>query len=114
MPTPLTLPFPPLVCIDRNSALDSAGLLAKASRRLKSGISICIRSAAGHPKRGGYFFHVRQEGNAFAVHDFLSVQVAIFNDINELLRFINHASGRQYDEDMWEQSQKMNLRSDTP
>ncbi len=114
MPTPLQLPFPPLVCIDGDTVLDSATLLAKASHRLKKGISICIRCKEGHPKRGGYFFHVKQAGDLFTLYDFLSEPVAQMNDIDELLRFINHASGRQYDEKMWERSQKMNLRSDSP
>lgn len=63
--------------------------------------SLCVRSTTGHPDRGGYFFHIEriEDGQSFRIYDFERHPVATL-EAQELLRFINHVSGRQFDEQM--------------
>lgn len=63
-------------------------------------VSLCIRSAQGHPRRGGYFFHLRQDQNQrFIIHDFAGQAIDSL-DLKSLTRFINHVSGRMFDREM--------------
>lgn len=65
-----------------------------------NGVSLCLRSSHGHPKRGGYFFHFRpaKRGSGYDVFEFGRNFVASMDE-EFLLRFINHIAGRQFDSD---------------
>jgi len=112
VPTPLSLPFPPLVLVQSDSALTWAELLPKIDGRLKEGVSICIQSESGHANRGGYFFHITQTSNGFVFRTFDRQSVLALQTEAEVVAFINHCSGRRYDQTMWEHAQLVNLRSD--
>jgi hypothetical protein len=76
------------------------------------GASICLRSATGHQNRGGYFFHFRPHENDFKLLDFVGHEVVRLSP-EHLAKFINHASGRVFDEEMLIFSQSVvNLRQD--
>lgn len=92
-------PFPPLICFDekRDFSLDD---LQRISGQRMGGVSLCIRYPEGAEKRGGYFFHFERHANeagAFVVYDFERRPVASFS-AQSLVRFINHCTGRRFDE----------------
>ena len=77
-----------------------------------TGVSFCIRSADGHAKRGGYFFHIKKNGNMYNISDFVNNDVCDFNASN-LILFINHVSGRRFDSKMFSFCQLVvNFRQD--
>ncbi len=79
----------------------------------KRGMSLCVRTATGPHKRGGYFFHIRRStSNCVTVLDFENTEVVELT-FAELVRFVNHASGREFDEDMFQLCQTViNYRQD--
>lgn len=62
-------------------------------------VTLCLRSAEGHPERGGYYFHLADVGGELALFDFEGEEVATLSPA-EAVRFINHASGRRFDAEM--------------
>lgn len=113
MPSPVALPFPPLVLLDRDGALAEADVTATLVDRLAGGVSVCLRSAAGPERRGGYYFHFkRMVDGRLALSSFDTPDVAILNSMASLVAFMNHASGRFYCDEMWLFSQRLNLRTD--
>lgn len=86
---------------------DIAPLFAAAST-----ISLCVRSSNGHEQRGGYFFHINRDGALYHICDFEKSQVSTF-DAAQLIRFINHVAGRQFDAEIFNHCQTVvNLRQD--
>jgi hypothetical protein len=78
----------------------------------KHGVSLCVRSASGPEKRGGYFFHIQVAGADFNLLDFEGHKIDCLV-APRLIRFINHASGRLFDSEMLTYSQSViNFRED--
>lgn len=75
----------------------------------EGGVSICVRKDHGHPDRGGYFFHIRDMENGILFKTFKDREAWVAQDVNEAVRFINHVCGLEYDPEMWEVSQQVNL-----
>ncbi len=113
MPTPLKLPFPPLLQIDQDEPLEPRDLTRHLGSRLDAGVSFCVRSAAGPERRGGYFFHVRRDSSGQCwLATFDGEEVVSLDELSSLAALINHVSGRKYSEQMWEIAQRINLRKD--
>lgn len=92
-------PFPPVVTIDKDAPLTAADLNTAIHQR-NGGVSLCVRYATGHEKRGGYFFHVRPLANElelFSLFDFEKRHLVDL-EFEEVLRFINHLTGRVFDQ----------------
>lgn len=89
-------PFPlQTLELDRPITLDD--ILKKL---LKSpAVSLCIRSSAGHQNRGGYFFHIEKASPNYRIVDFKKNLIGILPP-EKLVRFVNHVSGRRFDEEM--------------
>ena len=80
---------------------DQALTLAQITSGLKKapGISLCVRTVDGHEKRGGYFFHIENASASYRIFDFEKNEIATLTPA-ELVRFVNHVSGRQFDAGM--------------
>ena len=92
-------PFPPVVLFDEDRKFTVRDL-RRIVRYRPRGVSICIRYPGGSDKRGGYFFHFapgRTGGDEFQIYDFEKRPLAIFSGV-ALVSFINHCTGRQFDE----------------
>ena len=91
-------PFPPVILFDEDRQFTGEDLEHIAQERPR-GASICIRYPEGPAKRGGYFFHFtrRSNSNQFDIVDFEGRLVKTF-EAASLLAFINHCTGRQFDE----------------
>jgi hypothetical protein len=92
-------PFPPVVLFDEDRNLSLADLL-RIARRRPTGVTICVRYPDGPPNRGGYFFHfvaTSQELTKFNIFNFENRFVKELS-AQELVCFINHCTGRQFDE----------------
>lgn len=77
------------------------------------GTSLLVRSSAGPVNRGGYYFHIclRNDGRV-TLKDFSGTIISQMS-IAEVTRFINHATGRQFDEAMFQLSvSHINFRQD--
>lgn len=96
-----TAPFPPVVTYDMNELFSPAELKKIAQARPK-GVSICLRYPEGPKDRGGYFFHfaLAKEGK-FAVYDFEKRHVVDLT-AEELVAFINHCTGKKFDQASFE------------
>jgi len=112
MPSPLTLPYPPLVIIQSSSPITWPALHKVIEHRLANGVSICLVQDRGHEYRGGYFFHLRRTDRGLLLSTFDRPEVLEIATGEECASFINHVSGRKYDEKMWRLSQQVNLRTD--
>jgi len=112
VPTPLKLPFPPLVMVEGDQPLRWADLEPLIQQRLQIGVSLCILRRAGDAKRGGYFFHIKKTTEGYTFCTFDRAAVCAFADGEKAVAFINHVSGREYSDDMWRIAQHVNLRSD--
>ena len=64
-------------------------------------VSLCVRSQTGHPDRGGYFFHfeINPADNTVILYDITHTKIDTLS-LENAVRFLNHASGRKYDEEM--------------
>lgn len=77
-------------------------------------ITLCVRSENGHPNRGGYFFCICKEQQSEEIH----LETIEGDDIDmlaleQLIRFINHASGLLFDREMLTYCQNsINFRTD--
>jgi len=87
----------PVQTIESDSPLTSAQI--NEAFKQSSGVSLCVRTEDGHNSRGGYFFHIEKNENSYRIIDFEKNEIAML-DINKLVRFVNHVSGRQFDEEM--------------
>jgi len=93
-------PFPPVVIFDDGDLFTRQKLDSLLKTR-RDGVSICLRYADGPPTRGGYFFHFGPSKNTrgmLTLYDFERRDVKDF-DPDDLIRFINHCTGQQFDED---------------
>lgn len=90
-------PFPPVEVIDKNDLFTRADLDSILSKR-PNGATICLRYEDGPHERGGYFFHFSpsKDVGKFTIYDFEKRPVKDFSP-EALVAFINHCSGRQFD-----------------
>lgn len=112
MPTPISLPFPPLVVLELDGLVTWDWLEPLVRDRLDAGVSLCIVGGQGATNRGGYFFHLREDVEGFAFSTFDRQSVLTFGTGEECAAFMNHVSGRLYDENMWARCQEANLKTD--
>ena len=112
MPTELTLRFPPLKILELDGLITWEWLEPKISDRLETGVSICVTRTRGVAMRGGYFFHFQKTDKGFEFSTFDRPVVLTLSSGDECADFMNHVSGRQYDEEMWRKCQEVNLRPD--
>lgn len=89
-------PFP-LRVIDTDSPLSLEQILGLFHG--ENAATILVRSEHGPAKRGGYFFHTERSENLFQIFDFERNPIAKLSG-DRLTRFINHASGRRFDDEM--------------
>jgi hypothetical protein len=70
------------------------------------GVSICVRTDRGSADRGGYLFHYTREDSIIRVEyfPFNPEDKTRFDDWDDFGRFIKHAIGEEWDEDMYERS----------
>lgn len=80
----------------------------------KCGVTLLVRSADGEKRRGGYFFCiVPKEDGKFTLETMAQEQVDYDFTLNELTRFVNHASGLRFDDAMLRLCQNhINFRTD--
>jgi len=103
--TPFTLRV-----VDSDRPLSSAEISAQLHGQ--TSMTLLVRSEAGPANRGGYFFHIERVETGYQIYDFEKSPVAIL-EAERLIRFINHTSGRQFDEEMLLFCQSVvNLRQD--
>ena len=112
MPTAIKLPFSPLLILDLDGPITWGWLEPRIRDCLEVGVSLCITYLTGVLNRGGYFFHLSQAAEGYAFSTFDRQNVLTFGTGEDCVAFMNHVSGRRYDENMWEKCQSVNLRKD--
>lgn len=58
----------------------------------------------------GYLFHIERSGGTYTLRSYSGEALTSFEDIESLTRFLNHASGLEFDEDSWRRSEELNRR----
>lgn len=92
-------PFPPVVRVDTASPI-SLERLSEILRERLEGVTICVRSAAGHENRGGYFFHLKPADDTLSeceIYNFERIPVATL-PLDRTAAFVNHCAGLRFDE----------------
>jgi hypothetical protein len=92
----------PLVIIDTDESIKIERIKA-VLKNTSEGVSICVRSLNGHPKRGGYFFHIqkiKREYDKAILKTFDNKTVGTLT-LEVITRLINHASGIKFDDEMF-------------
>lgn len=113
MPKRLKLPYRPLIVVESDGPLSWRKLAREIGARLQRGVSFCLTAARGRQDRGGYFFHMRsRDRRRFVLSTFDRPNICIIEGQRRCVSFINHVSGRRYNERMWILSQIANLRPD--
>jgi len=90
-------PFGDPVDIETDTAVTIAELTRVCRGRAK-GVSIRVRTAAGTDRRGGYLFHFAPHDRGFVLFDYRKRHLHRFDSLDQLLVFVNHVAGRQFDE----------------
>lgn len=66
----------------------------------QNGVTLCVRSQSGHENRGGYFFCISYNKDQEIILETMEqVYVDTFS-VPDFIRFINHACGLQFDQEM--------------
>lgn len=112
MPTPVQLPYPPLVVIESDGPITWDDLYSRIHGRLEEGVSVCLITSHGRENRGGYFFHMKGSPERIEFSTFDRTSVCSLPGGTSCALFINHVSGREFNQEMWEVCEKVNLRSD--
>ena len=101
----------PLITIDTNTPINQEQFMNLFDT--DDGITLCIRSKNGHEKRGGYYFCIyKNNDNCFSLETMEQVLVRDFSQ-NDIIKFINHASGLCFDEEILQYCQnEVNFRAD--
>lgn len=101
----------PLVTIDTDDAIENNQISSLFNNQ--NGVTLCVRSATGHPNRGGYFFCIsKTNNNNFNLETIEGVYVDCFT-LESLVKFINHSSGKKFDPDLLDYCQNsINFRND--
>lgn len=70
------------------------------------GVSVCVRTDRGSADRGGYLFHYTEEADGIRVEffPFNPEDKTQFDNWDEFGRFLKHAIGEEWDEEMYERS----------
>jgi hypothetical protein len=89
-------PFP-LETLELDRPITLEDIRNKLGKRM--GVSLCVRSLKGHENRGGYFFHIEKDKANYRILNFKKDVIGILSP-EQLVRFVNHVSGRQFDEEM--------------
>lgn len=107
-------PFPPVITFDADRKFTLHDLRDLLGKR-PNGVSVCIRHSEGPRCRGGYFFHFApkmKSPDEIELYDFEKILVWTFRP-QGLVAFINHCTGRQFDEQSFVLSQtQLNFLSD--
>jgi hypothetical protein len=106
-------PFGEPIQIDTDDPI-SVSAVTELCRSRRKGFSIRLRSGTGNSDRGGYLFHVRMMGSGFTILDYRGRVLHVFNSLVDLRRFINHTAGREFDSEMFEVAEEINLKMGEP
>ncbi len=89
----------PLQIIDTDSPISTSMLTEVIDH--KDGITLLIRSATGHEKRGGHFFCIENhlQSGELLLETIEGESIDTFSVI-DMVSFINHASGLAFDRSM--------------
>lgn len=85
-------PFP-LALIDSSDLIEEVEIFRLMPEG--SAISLLIRESEGPESRGGYYFHLSNNGNTIKLHDFEGVYITSITR-DDVAAFVNHVSGRQF------------------
>ena len=93
-------PFPPVVLFDEDRSFNHEDLRRITTDR-PNGVSICIRYPEGPVNRGGYFFHFSPSAEQAGEFDICDFDRRFVKSLPAelLITFINHCTGRMFDED---------------
>lgn len=108
-------PFDPVRLFDqdRNFTVDD---LRRLAEERPNGASLCIRYPFGHPKRGGYFFHILPPTNGRLGYELYELDGTLVAELppTDMVSLINHCTGRQFDNRSFVLCQTdLNFRKDT-
>ena len=97
----------------------SSGITEEQLQRIinanEAGVSLCVRSAQGPEKRGGYFFHFRHSVAERGLYELSTFDRSVIDNISLdfLVRLINHVIGYRFDTDVFNYCQNIiNFRQD--
>lgn len=100
----------PLITVDTNEPITVDQISTILDRN--EGATLCVRQEDGHPNRGGHFFCIHLENETVLLETMEQDYVDTFS-LENLVRFINHASGLSFDRDMQLYCQNsLNFRDD--
>ena len=97
-------------------AIDNSGEITRreveaALEGRDRGVTLSVRDREDAANRGGYLFSIRlTETGAVQLLTYTRKEAYTFAGLDGFVRFVNHASGRKYDPEMWAISQEINLR----
>lgn len=100
----------PLITVDTNEPITVDQISSILDEN--EGVTLCVRQEDGHPNRGGHFFCIHSENGVVLLETMEQDYVDSFS-VENLVRFINHASGLLFDRDMQLYCQNsLNFRDD--
>ena len=104
-------PHYPIKTIDTDEVIKSTQLTSLFAN--DEGITLCVRSEKGHENRGGYYFCIlKQSEESYLLETIEGVEIDTF-DLSTLVAFINHASGKKFNEELLDYCQNsINFRND--
>lgn len=105
------LPYPPLEIVDTATPV-TADQITDLFQKHPDGTSFCVRSADGHPIRGGYFFHAVPYPDGVEIFDIEKHLIAKIAP-DQFVLFVNHCTGLAFSEWAFQFCQSVvNFRTD--
>lgn len=104
------LPFSNYTLIESDGPLTQEDLIKELEDKIDEGLSFVIRPTHVHDSHGGYLFNIKKvDDSTFEVYSISKRKVLNIEGWGDLVSFVNHTSGREYSEKMWNLSQEMNF-----
>lgn len=104
------LPFENYLSIEINDPISQELLISELEEIIDEGVSFIIRPEGATEFHGGYLFNVKRvDDSLFEIYAISKRKVTNIEGWANLVSFVNHTSGREYDDNMWNISQQMNF-----
>lgn len=105
------LPFKNFFNIEEDGPITQERLIEEIEEKIDEGVSFVIKPEGVQDFHGGYLFNFKRiDDFTFEIYSISKRHVASIEGWDNLVSFVNHTTGRKYNEQTWNLSQGMNFK----
>lgn len=110
MANQFSLPFNNVVTIKKSGNIEAEFLMESTKDYINDGICIILKEDDSNDLEGGYLFNfISNSEGLIDIYSINSRKMVSLNNYEELEKFINHHSGRNFNKEQWLISQQLNF-----